>query len=176
MNLTLNLSLFQTLTWTGTADAPIDGRVATPAYRPIARGEPFRVLIVHTDDNDAEILRPLLERKGFGIYEARSGREALELAGRLRPDIVIIRITAHCGGSHTVQSLRSLFGMRDLPVIITAALGDLAALEGCLAAGASDFVLTPGEWPELYMRMQFHLSRARPRTSAAIPPVKEVWA
>lgn len=170
MHLTLNLSIFQTLTWTGDAAMPVEGPAAAPWL-----GSP-RVLVVHADDEGHEALHFLLEQQGFRISEVRSASEALDLAGRLRPDIVLLRISAHCDGPRTIGVLRAAPSLRDAPIIIVAALSDVAALEGCLAAGASDFVLTPVEWPELHLRLRFHLARVRRQVGAVSRPIKEVWA
>jgi PleD family two-component response regulator len=168
MHLTLNLAIFQTLHWTGAAAVPTEAEAAPSLM------ESPRVLVVHADDQGRGALHFLLNQQGFLISEARSGSEALDLAGRLRPDILLFRLSANCDGPRTIGVLRSAPNVRDAPIIVVAALSDVTALEGCLAAGASDFVLTPVEWPELHLRLRLHLARAHRQVEAL--PIREVWA
>lgn len=177
MNVTFNLSFFQANAWIVSPAPEEEAALAAQrrALRPTPRREPARVLIVHADDNERDVLRRLLEARNFSVYEARSGPQALEIASGVRPDIVLL-VTPGRAGADIVRALRSAFDMRTLPVIVIAACIELAVLEECLAAGASDFALKPVDWSELHLRMRIHLARAESSPKALAEHVAEIWA
>ena len=49
-----------------------------------------RVLVVEDEENLLTLLRNYLEREGFEVHEALDGREALEVARRVHPDVVVL--------------------------------------------------------------------------------------
>ncbi len=49
-----------------------------------------RVLVVEDEENLLTLLRNYLEREGFEVHEALDGREALEIARRTEPDVVVL--------------------------------------------------------------------------------------
>src|SRR6201987_755753 len=60
---------------------------------PYSDQNPKLLKILHVDDTDAQryALSPVLRHAGFGVLEARSGRQALDLATQL-PDLVILDV------------------------------------------------------------------------------------
>lgn len=50
------------------------------------------VLVVEDDAKTAEIVRLYLERDGYSVRVARSGREGLELARRQAPGVVLLDV------------------------------------------------------------------------------------
>lgn len=56
-------------------------------------GASVRVLIAEDEDMFAELIEVLVARDGIEVVgRARNGREAVELAGRLQPDVVVMDI------------------------------------------------------------------------------------
>ena len=49
-----------------------------------------KVLIVEDHEDTREMLRTILEMKGCQVFEAGDGLEAVELAGRERPDLILM--------------------------------------------------------------------------------------
>ena len=55
--------------------------------------QPKKKVLIAEDDNDIlEIVRFNLELNGYEVHTARSGNEALEVARRVRPDLIILDI------------------------------------------------------------------------------------
>ena len=48
------------------------------------------VLIVDRSDESREVLRTVLQRRGMEIFEAGGTQQGLELAGRHRPDVIVL--------------------------------------------------------------------------------------
>src|SRR5262245_16242642 len=82
-------------------DAPWDATSSPKSQRSdmfpvgvvMASGKPsVRVLIVEDNADGAETLAALLRLEGFAIEVARDGLDALEVADRMQPDVVLLDI------------------------------------------------------------------------------------
>ncbi len=112
-----------------------------PSRRPHVSSHPRRVLVVEDDDSFAEALTELLEADGRleVVGAARDGREGVELAETLRPDVVLMDIVLPVmDGVEATREIR-----RRQPTIavvgITGSEYEERALE-VQDAGAVDFV------------------------------------
>ena len=47
-----------------------------------------RILLVDDEEDILEFVSYNLQREGFKVYTGRNGREAIELAGKIKPDLV----------------------------------------------------------------------------------------
>ncbi|HYT31509.1 MAG TPA: response regulator, partial [Thermoanaerobaculia bacterium] len=82
-----------------------------------AAGRSHRVLIVEDDASSRYGLKSLLESEGYRVEEAASLAEAESLAGRLRPDVVVLDITLPDGDGAEWLRLRQKKGRLEFPVI-----------------------------------------------------------
>ena len=82
-----------------------------------AAGRSHRVLIVEDDASSRYGLKSLLESEGYRVEEAGSLAEAESLAGRLRPDVVVLDITLPDGDGAEWLRLRQKKGRLEFPVI-----------------------------------------------------------
>ena len=105
---------------------------------------PRRTLLVVDDQPiQRQLLASLLLPLGFSIREAASGREALEIVQRERPDAVLLDINMDdLNGWQTAQQLRSL-APGDLPVIFVSADPYENHPELLRSVGAQGFVNKP---------------------------------
>jgi two-component system chemotaxis response regulator CheB len=134
----------------------------------------IRAVIVDDSMFMRTVISRLLTRDGrFEVVgEAKNGREAVELAGRMRPDVMTMDVNMPVLDG--VEAVRQIMRMHPVPVVMVSAHtteGAQATLEA-LSAGAVDFVAKPsgevsadlslveGELAEKLMTA----SNARPRT------------
>jgi CheY-like chemotaxis protein len=74
---------------------PEEVHLATPAPRSVLsleEGASRLILVVDDNVDSAESLSMLLRLKGHEVHMATSGQEALEMAARLRPEVVLLDI------------------------------------------------------------------------------------
>ena len=82
-----------------------------------------KVLVVEDDNNLREIYETSLKAEGYETSSAADGMEALELAGRNKPDLIISDVMMpRLSGFEMLEKLRQDDNLKDVPVIMMTAL------------------------------------------------------
>jgi len=119
-----------------------------------------RVLVV---DDEPQILRALrinLRVRQYEVFTAATGAEALDVAGRHPPDLVILDLgLPDLSGLEVIAGLR---GWTSVPIVVLSGRADSADKVEALDAGADDYVTKPFAMDELLARMRAALRRAGP--------------
>lgn len=124
-----------------------------------------RVLVVDDEKNLVNLLRGYLEREGFEVHEALDGPSAVEVARRVRPDLIVLDWMLP--GLDGPQVLSELRRFSDAYVImLTARTEEVDKIVG-LSAGADDYLTKPFSPGELVARIRAMLRRPRGSDSAA---------
>jgi two-component system KDP operon response regulator KdpE len=125
-----------------------------------------RVLVV---DDEPQILRALrinLSVRGYEVFTAATGAEALQDAAEHRPDVVILDLgLPDMSGIDVIAGLR---GWLSAPVIVLSARTDSSDKVRALDAGADDYVTKPFGMDEFLARL-----RAAARRSATASEIDE---
>lgn len=127
----------------------------------------MRILVV---DDDAQILKALrinLAARGYDVSLARSGPEALDVAAKTRPELVLLDLGLP--GFSGIQVIEGLRGWTEVPILVVSGRSDSADKVDALDAGADDYVTKPFAIDELLARIRA-LSR-RSTTDAQEPIV-----
>ena len=70
------------------------------------------------------MLRTLLETAGFKVLEAANGRDAIDLAREVSPDLVMIDLNLPVlDGISAAREIRQIDGLRNVPIIANSASG-----------------------------------------------------
>lgn len=121
-----------------------------------------RVLIVEDDADLREVLADRL-RPHFEVVTAADGEEALALARRLRPDLVLCDVVMpRLDGLGVLRALRADPALARIAFILLSARGGESLIEA-LDAGADDYLIKPIGGRELLARVRAHVALARPR-------------
>ncbi len=117
------------------------------------------ILIVEDDVVILDTLAYNLSRQGFGVHKATNGTEALKLARKLRPDLILLDIMLP-GESGIWVCERIREEDRDVVIImITAKDAEMDKVRG-FEAGADDYVTKPFGMKELIARINANLKRS----------------
>jgi CheY-like chemotaxis protein len=131
-----------------------------------------KVLIVDDEEQIRELLREFLTGAGYEVVLAANGEEALEVARRERPHLILLDIRMpELDGVETCVRLKTDDTTRSIPIIIATAFGD--TLAEALDAGADDFVSKPFQLEEIGLRIKSllrvrHLTNELERAAAYI--------
>jgi len=124
---------------------------------------PGPILIVEDDKKTASLVALYLEREGFQTVLAPDGVQALELAKRHKPALVILDLMLpRLDGWEVCRQLRRT---SDVPILMLTARGEEIDRVSGLTLGADDYVAKPFSPRELVARVKAILRRARPEPS-----------
>jgi len=116
-------------------------------------------------DGDRAIRRAigrLLRRIGYETTEARTGPEALELAERLQPALVILEVNlAEVSGYAVCRELRDAFGGEIAIIFLSGHRTTPADRVAGLLVGADDYIVKPFDSDEFLARVRAALRRVR---------------
>jgi two-component system phosphate regulon response regulator PhoB len=121
------------------------------------------ILIVEDDEKLSELLTWLMTREGFGIRTADDGEEALRLAQRAAPDVILLDwMIKSVSGLDVCRRLRQMSGTAEVPIIMLTAKSEEEDRIRAFETGADDYVTKPFSSRELVARVHAVLRRNRP--------------
>ncbi|MGE5505382.1 MAG: phosphate regulon transcriptional regulator PhoB [Actinomycetota bacterium] len=121
------------------------------------------VLIVEDEPALVTMLQYNLEKEGYRVVVAEDGEAALAMAGRMRPDLVLLDwMLPKLSGVEVCREIRRRAETRDTPVIMVTARAEEADKIRGLNTGADDYLTKPFSVPELMARVRALLRRAPP--------------
>ena len=101
------------------------------------------VLIAEDNENIRYLVKILLEEKGCQVLEASNGKEAIELAPRHKPDLILMDIRIPViDGFEATRRLRQIPATTSIPIVGLSSLCD-EWYEQAIAAGYDDCILKP---------------------------------
>jgi DNA-binding response OmpR family regulator len=117
------------------------------------------ILVVDDEKNIVQLARLYLGNEGFQVEEAYDGRQALEKARSINPDLIVLDIMMpEMDGLTVCKELRKT---SNVPVIILTARGDDVDKIVGLEVGADDYVTKPFNPRELVARVKAVLRRSQ---------------
>lgn len=118
------------------------------------------ILIVDDDKVSAILLKEILAQagKGYRLIVARSGQEALVLAEKEIPDLILLDVVLQdMEGFDVCRRIKANPVLKDVPVILVTALEKIEEKVVGFRAGACDYIVKPINAEETRMRVETHL-------------------
>ena len=104
----------------------------------------LKVLIVDDEPDVVEILRYNLTKEKYEVLTAFNGIDALELAIKYIPDLIIMDIRMPgISGIETCRKLRLIDSLKTIPVLFLTADSDEYTTMNAFEAGANHFITKP---------------------------------
>ena len=121
-----------------------------------------RILIADDTPASLSLLASVLEPHGYEILTASSGRDALKIAERAVPDLVMLDVMmpGHDGFA-VCRTLKSEDATRDIPVIFLTSKQETKSVLQGFRVGAVDYILKPFHSEEVVTRVATHLKISR---------------
>ncbi|MDR3074224.1 MAG: response regulator transcription factor [Deltaproteobacteria bacterium] len=118
------------------------------------------VLIVEDERDIRELLAFNLKREGFTVLEAGDGAQAVDIALRKKPDLILLDIMLPgADGLSVCRSLQREAATASVPVIMLTAKGEEVDRVVGLELGAADYVVKPFSVREVILRIRAVLRR-----------------
>ena len=123
------------------------------------------ILIIEDDLKIADLIQLYLQKEEYRTVQAHDGREGVELALRIKPDLIVLdRMLPEMEGLEVLKKVRAQL---DTPVLILSAKADEMEKTIGLEVGADDYLSKPFSPKELVARVKAILRRTRAANPAA---------
>ena len=146
-------------------DAERDAAAAPSAGRGKSRR---RVLVVDDEKDLVELITYNLGRNGFDVLTAYNGNDALEVAQRELPDLVVLDLMLPgLDGTEVARRLRADARTATVPIVMLTAKGEETDVVVGLTLGADDYVTKPFSMKILLARITTVLRRGEAAEAGA---------
>ncbi|MDQ3916984.1 MAG: response regulator [Acidobacteriota bacterium] len=112
---------------------------------------PATVLVVDDSADTRFVLRRTLRRRGYRVVEAADGREAVEVALRECPDLILMDLNMPVmdglAATERIRELKERCG--DVPIVAVTAFDTYGMREAAVEAGCDAYLLKPLALDEL---------------------------
>ncbi len=110
----------------------------------------LRVLLIEDENEVAELYRLKLSLDGYSVEIARDGKEGLEKAFSLKPDLIFLDIKMPgMDGFEVLKNLRTNEITKNTPIVILSNFDEQEMIEKGLTLGANEYLIksqfNPGE-------------------------------
>lgn len=151
---------------------PLSARDQMSSMPTTQRKAKGKILIIEDDAAIQEVLSFNLDRDGYDVVVCPDGREGIELASKLAPDLVILDLMLPTiDGIEVCRTLRSEKATKSLPVLMLTAKSEEADQLVGFTVGADDYVTKPFSVKVLMQRIRVLLNR-RQQSSETSDTVK----
>jgi DNA-binding response OmpR family regulator len=131
-----------------------------------------RILVAEDERDIRELIGFTLRHHGHEVLSASNGEDALAIALRELPDLVLLDIRMpRLTGYDVCRRLRAEPTTRDIPVAFLSAKGQDSEVQAGMDAGATDYILKPFAPDQLVNRVSLLLGQ--PRKDAPPPRAQQ---
>ena len=131
-------------------------RVSTSA------GPVATILVVDDSPVNLQVLIRTLDGTRYRILAATSGKSALDIVQRIRPDLILLDVMMPgMDGFEVCRAIKANDATRDIVVIFLSALGEVEDKVAGLQLGAVDYITKPIQAEEVLARVSNHLTMQR---------------
>ncbi|MDA0674021.1 MAG: response regulator, partial [Cyanobacteria bacterium] len=118
-----------------------------------------RLLLAEDNPDNVATLAPYLEMQGYEVLVAADGAEAIALATRERPDLIVMDVQMpNVDGLEAMGRIRANPETAAIPMIALTAFAMAGDEERCLAAGANAYLSKPVKLKQLAATIRQWLS------------------
>ena len=111
----------------------------------------MKILIVEDDKGISDFIVPELEHEGYETCLAETGRKALDLFEKEKPDLILLDVMLP--ELNGLEVLRRIRAVSTIPIILETARGETIDKINGLNLGADDYIPKPFEIEELLARI-----------------------
>lgn len=118
-----------------------------------------KILAVDDNNINLKLLNRTLSNNNFSVLTASSGKEAIEITNKERPDLILLDVLMpEMDGYEACKILKSNEDTKHIPVIFLSAKNETIDKARGLALGGSDYLTKPFDPIEIIARIRSHIS------------------
>ena len=103
-----------------------------------------RILVVEDNEANLYLIRFMLEKSGYEVIEAREGAVGVELAGKEKPDLILMDVQLpDMDGLEATKRIRASEADGEIPIIALTSYAMVGDREKALAAGCTGYIEKP---------------------------------
>jgi EAL domain-containing protein (putative c-di-GMP-specific phosphodiesterase class I)/CheY-like chemotaxis protein len=103
-----------------------------------------KILIVDDDEDILLIVQTLLTNAGYAPILARNGREGIEQASSMQPDVILLDVTMpQMSGWEVCATLKNLPETSSIPIVMLTVKSEIKDLITGMQVGADDYITKP---------------------------------
>jgi len=126
-----------------------------------------KVLVADDEPKILMFIRANLEARGYEVHLAQDGVEAVELAGMVAPDVIVLDV--NMPAMDGIEACRRVRQWSNVPIIMLSIRGDEKDKVRALDEGADDYVTKPFGIEELLARIRVALRRSAATSTPETP-------
>lgn len=120
--------------------------------------EPAKILIADDISNNREVINSFLKKFDFEIFDAENGAEAVKIAGKVKPDLILMDLKMpRMDGYEATAILKSDSNLKSIPIIAFTASAMKEEKEKILGAGFDHYLRKPISQKELTAELMRYL-------------------
>jgi two-component system cell cycle response regulator DivK len=117
-----------------------------------------KILVVEDNDENWDMISRRLQRRGYMVVRAADGQEAVEMAARETPDLILMDVSLPVmDGLEATRLIRAR--AQTTPIIALTAHAMSGDRDRALQAGCDDYHTKPVELPRLLAQMEALLAK-----------------
>ncbi|HHE73259.1 MAG TPA: response regulator [Chloroflexi bacterium] len=125
-----------------------------------------KILVAEDERDIRDLIAFTLQFAGFEVVLAANGADAVELASRERPDLILLDVRMpKMTGYQTCEVLKSMPEMSSIPIVFLSAKGQESEIQQGLDVGAVDYILKPFAPDDLTRQVQRILEEFGPSSA-----------
>ena len=119
-----------------------------------------KILVVEDNEENWDMISRRLQRRGYRVVHAADGQEAVAMAARERPDLILMDVSLPVmDGLEATRRIRAHAQTQTTPIIALTAHAMSGDRDKALQAGCDDYHAKPVELPRLLAQMEALLAK-----------------
>jgi two-component system, cell cycle response regulator DivK len=120
------------------------------------------ILLIEDNEQNRYLVTFLLEKHGYEVIPASDGPLGIELAGRVRPQLILLDIQLPTMDGYAVAgALRNNPALRDIPIVAVTSYAMTGDRERTIAAGCNGYIEKPINPDTFVAEIERYLGKSR---------------
>lgn len=117
-----------------------------------------KILVIEDNEQNLYLVKFILEKHGYEVFEARDGQEGINLAVSINPDLIILDIQLPVMDGYTVaKQIKTNAELAQVPIIAVTSYAMVGDREKTIEAGCNGYIEKPINPDTFIQQVEQHL-------------------